>query len=155
MIKVYKAVLNTRVTLTSQSYCKEMSWLAKRWIVNQNVDRKFPVSSLLLLTDTTKLQRVNTISAHLYMLFVFLDDDVAQFLWSPEQRKKLLGSVLSSLTASPDFHLEAGALPHMEADKDIELGRCARPFAVQSLCSNGFELWLISTLLVLCAAGGE
>ncbi|XP_071284181.1 mitotic checkpoint serine/threonine-protein kinase BUB1 beta isoform X4 [Agelaius tricolor] len=50
------------------------------------------------------------------------DDDVAQFLWSPEQRKKLLGSVLSSLTASPDFHLEAGALPHMEAEKDIELG---------------------------------
>ncbi|XP_077035854.1 mitotic checkpoint serine/threonine-protein kinase BUB1 beta isoform X5 [Agelaius phoeniceus] len=50
------------------------------------------------------------------------DDDVAQFLWSPEQRKKLLGSVLSSLTASPDFHLEAGALPLMEPEKDVELG---------------------------------
>nr|XP_031360823.1 mitotic checkpoint serine/threonine-protein kinase BUB1 beta [Lonchura striata domestica] len=52
----------------------------------------------------------------------FTDDDVAQFLWSPEQRKKLLGSVLSSLAASPDFHLEAGALPHMVVEKDVELG---------------------------------
>ncbi|RLV97297.1 hypothetical protein DV515_00011957 [Chloebia gouldiae] len=50
------------------------------------------------------------------------DDDAAQFLWSPEQRKKLLDSVLSSLAASPDFHLEAGALPHMEVEKDVELG---------------------------------
>ncbi|XP_059704711.1 mitotic checkpoint serine/threonine-protein kinase BUB1 beta isoform X3 [Haemorhous mexicanus] len=50
------------------------------------------------------------------------DDDVAQFLWSPEKRKKLLDSLLSSLAASPDFHLEAGALPHMEVEKDIELG---------------------------------
>ncbi|XP_054131842.1 mitotic checkpoint serine/threonine-protein kinase BUB1 beta [Melozone crissalis] len=50
------------------------------------------------------------------------DDDVAQFPWSPEQRKKLLDSVLSSLAASPDFHLEAGALPHMEPEKDVELG---------------------------------
>ncbi|XP_037994395.1 mitotic checkpoint serine/threonine-protein kinase BUB1 beta [Motacilla alba alba] len=50
------------------------------------------------------------------------DDDVAQFLWSPEQRKKFLGSVLSSLAASPDFHLEAGALPHMEVENDVELG---------------------------------
>ncbi|TRZ21334.1 hypothetical protein HGM15179_005731 [Zosterops borbonicus] len=50
------------------------------------------------------------------------DDDVTQFLWSPEQRKKLLGSVLSSLVASPDFHLETGALPHMEVEKDVELG---------------------------------
>ncbi|XP_005529195.1 PREDICTED: mitotic checkpoint serine/threonine-protein kinase BUB1 beta [Pseudopodoces humilis] len=49
-------------------------------------------------------------------------DDVAQFLWSPEQRKKLLGSVLSSLVASPDFHLETGAVPHMEVEKDVELG---------------------------------
>lgn len=81
----------------------------------------------------TKLQRVNTISAHLFMLFVFLEDDVSQFLWSPEQRKKLLGSVLSSLAASPNFHLETGALPHMEVEKDIELGRCARTSAVQSL----------------------
>uniref|UniRef100_A0A8C5ITD5 Mitotic checkpoint serine/threonine-protein kinase BUB1 beta n=1 Tax=Junco hyemalis TaxID=40217 RepID=A0A8C5ITD5_JUNHY len=50
------------------------------------------------------------------------DDDVAQFPWSPEQRKKLLDSMLSSLAASPDFHLEAGALPHMEPEKDVELG---------------------------------
>lgn len=88
------------------------------------------------------------------MLFVFLGDDVAQFLWSPEQRKKLLGSVLASLVASPDFHLETGALPHMEVEKDVELGRCARPSAVQSLCSDGFDLWFIFTLLVFCGAGG-
>ncbi|XP_062351143.1 mitotic checkpoint serine/threonine-protein kinase BUB1 beta [Cinclus cinclus] len=50
------------------------------------------------------------------------EDDAAQFLWSPEQRKKLLGSVLSSLVASPDFHLETEALPHMEVEKDVELG---------------------------------
>ncbi|XP_066043186.1 mitotic checkpoint serine/threonine-protein kinase BUB1 beta [Chamaea fasciata] len=50
------------------------------------------------------------------------EDDVTQFLWSPEQRKKLLGSVLSSLIASPDFHLKTGALPHMELEKDVELG---------------------------------
>ncbi|XP_048163839.1 mitotic checkpoint serine/threonine-protein kinase BUB1 beta isoform X3 [Corvus hawaiiensis] len=47
-------------------------------------------------------------------------DDVAQFLWTPEQREKLLDSVLAS--ASPDFHLETGALPHMEVKKDVELG---------------------------------
>lgn len=85
------------------------------------------------------------------MLFVFLGDDDAQFLWSPEQRKKLLASVLSLLTASPDFHLETGALPLMEVEKDVELGRCAR----QSLCSDGFELWFMFTLLVLCDAGEE
>uniref|UniRef100_A0A8C3XFM4 Protein kinase domain-containing protein n=1 Tax=Cyanoderma ruficeps TaxID=181631 RepID=A0A8C3XFM4_9PASS len=50
------------------------------------------------------------------------EDDVTRFLWSPEQRKTLLGSVLSSLVASPDFHLETGALPHMEVEKDVELG---------------------------------
>ncbi|XP_063253839.1 mitotic checkpoint serine/threonine-protein kinase BUB1 beta [Prinia subflava] len=52
----------------------------------------------------------------------FTEDDVTQFPWSPEQRKKLLGSVLSSLVASPGFHLETGALPHMEVEKDVELG---------------------------------
>lgn len=80
---------------------------------------------------------------------------MTQFLWSPEQRKKLLGSVLSSLVASPDFHLETGALPHMEVEKDVELGKCARPSAVQSLCSDGFELWFVVTLLVSCGADGE
>ncbi|XP_027517905.1 mitotic checkpoint serine/threonine-protein kinase BUB1 beta isoform X2 [Corapipo altera] len=49
-------------------------------------------------------------------------DDVAQFLWSAEQRKKLLDPVPESLAASPDFYLEPGALPGMEVEKDIELG---------------------------------
>ncbi|KAM6069413.1 mitotic checkpoint serine/threonine-protein kinase BUB1 beta isoform 2-T2 [Theristicus caerulescens] len=49
-------------------------------------------------------------------------DDVTQFLWSAEQRKKLLDPVPESLTASPDFHLETGTLPVMEFEKDVELG---------------------------------
>ncbi|XP_052668040.1 mitotic checkpoint serine/threonine-protein kinase BUB1 beta isoform X1 [Harpia harpyja] len=49
-------------------------------------------------------------------------DDVTQFLWSAEQRKKLLDPMPESLTAAPDFHLETGVLPVMEFEKDIELG---------------------------------
>ncbi|KFV04353.1 Mitotic checkpoint serine/threonine-protein kinase BUB1 beta, partial [Pterocles gutturalis] len=49
-------------------------------------------------------------------------DDVARFLWSAEQRKRLLDPMPESLTASPDFHLETGALPVMEFGKDVELG---------------------------------
>ncbi|KFO11544.1 Mitotic checkpoint serine/threonine-protein kinase BUB1 beta, partial [Balearica regulorum gibbericeps] len=49
-------------------------------------------------------------------------DDVTQLLWSAEQRKKLLDPMPESLTASPDFHLESGALPVMELEKDVELG---------------------------------
>ncbi|KFM10517.1 Mitotic checkpoint serine/threonine-protein kinase BUB1 beta, partial [Aptenodytes forsteri] len=49
-------------------------------------------------------------------------DDVTQFLWSAEQRKKLLDPMPESLTASSDFHLETGALPVMEFEKDVELG---------------------------------
>ncbi|NWZ52463.1 BUB1B kinase, partial [Haliaeetus albicilla] len=44
------------------------------------------------------------------------------FLWSAEQRKKLLDPMPESLTAAPDFHLETGVLPVMEFEKDIELG---------------------------------
>ncbi|XP_074697962.1 mitotic checkpoint serine/threonine-protein kinase BUB1 beta [Strix aluco] len=49
-------------------------------------------------------------------------DAITQFLWSAEQRKKLLDPMPESLTAAPDFHLEAGALPVMELEKDVELG---------------------------------
>ncbi|KFP57606.1 Mitotic checkpoint serine/threonine-protein kinase BUB1 beta, partial [Cathartes aura] len=49
-------------------------------------------------------------------------DDVTQFLWNAEQRKKFLDPMPESLTASPDFHLETGALPVMEFEKDVELG---------------------------------
>ncbi|XP_035755999.1 mitotic checkpoint serine/threonine-protein kinase BUB1 beta [Egretta garzetta] len=49
-------------------------------------------------------------------------DDVTQFLWSAKQRKKLLDPMLKSLAASPGFHLETGALPVMEFEKDVELG---------------------------------
>ncbi|KGL99210.1 Mitotic checkpoint serine/threonine-protein kinase BUB1 beta, partial [Charadrius vociferus] len=49
-------------------------------------------------------------------------DDVTRFLWSAEQRKKLLDPMPESLTASPDFHLETGTLPVMEIEKDVELG---------------------------------
>ncbi|XP_069736652.1 mitotic checkpoint serine/threonine-protein kinase BUB1 beta-like isoform X2 [Phaenicophaeus curvirostris] len=49
-------------------------------------------------------------------------DDGTRVLWSAEERKKLLDPVPESLTASPDFHLEAGALPLMEFEKDVELG---------------------------------
>uniref|UniRef100_A0A8B9MKL4 BUB1 N-terminal domain-containing protein n=1 Tax=Accipiter nisus TaxID=211598 RepID=A0A8B9MKL4_9AVES len=49
-------------------------------------------------------------------------DDVTQFLWSAEQRKKLLDPMPESLTAAPDFHLETGVLPVMDFEKDIELG---------------------------------
>ncbi|XP_015718803.1 mitotic checkpoint serine/threonine-protein kinase BUB1 beta [Coturnix japonica] len=49
-------------------------------------------------------------------------DDATQFLWTAEQRKKLLDPVPESLTASPHFHLETGFLPVIEFEKDIELG---------------------------------
>ncbi|KFP88080.1 Mitotic checkpoint serine/threonine-protein kinase BUB1 beta, partial [Apaloderma vittatum] len=49
-------------------------------------------------------------------------DGVMQFPWSAEQRKKLLDPMPESLTASPDFHLEAGSLPVMVLEKDVELG---------------------------------
>ncbi|XP_069713068.1 mitotic checkpoint serine/threonine-protein kinase BUB1 beta-like [Phaenicophaeus curvirostris] len=49
-------------------------------------------------------------------------DDGTRVLWSAEERKKLLDPVPESLTASPDFHLEAGTLPLMELEKDVELG---------------------------------
>ncbi|KFZ62298.1 Mitotic checkpoint serine/threonine-protein kinase BUB1 beta, partial [Antrostomus carolinensis] len=49
-------------------------------------------------------------------------DDVTQVLWSTEQRKKLLDPMPETLTAAPDFHLETGALPVMELEKDVELG---------------------------------
>ncbi|KFO80527.1 Mitotic checkpoint serine/threonine-protein kinase BUB1 beta, partial [Cuculus canorus] len=49
-------------------------------------------------------------------------DDGTWVLWSAEERKKLLDPVPESLTASPDFHLEARTLPVMEFEKDVELG---------------------------------
>ncbi|XP_050752802.1 mitotic checkpoint serine/threonine-protein kinase BUB1 beta isoform X3 [Gymnogyps californianus] len=49
-------------------------------------------------------------------------DDVTQFLWNAEQRKKFLDPMPESLTAAPDFHLETGALPVMESERDVELG---------------------------------
>lgn len=63
--------------------------------------------------------------------------------------------MLPSLGASPDFHLKPDVLPHMEVEKAVQLGRCARPSAVQSLCSHEFELWFIFTLLVLCGTDGK
>ncbi|XP_061855752.1 mitotic checkpoint serine/threonine-protein kinase BUB1 beta [Colius striatus] len=60
-------------------------------------------------------------------------DDVTQFLWSAEQRKKLLDPVPESLAASPDFHLETGALPVMKVEKDVELGN-------ETYCIKG-EYW--------------
>lgn len=53
-----------------------------------------------------------------------------------------------SLTASPDFHLEAGALPAMESEKDVELGGSARHPAAQGihLCSYYSEICFIFTL---------
>ncbi|KAM6274165.1 mitotic checkpoint serine/threonine-protein kinase BUB1 beta [Porphyrio hochstetteri] len=51
-----------------------------------------------------------------------ISGDVTLVLWSAEQRKKLLDSMPELLTASPDFHLETGALPVMELEKDTELG---------------------------------
>ncbi|XP_065611634.1 mitotic checkpoint serine/threonine-protein kinase BUB1 beta [Cyrtonyx montezumae] len=49
-------------------------------------------------------------------------DDGTQFLWTAEQRKKLLDPMPESLTASPHFHLETGSLPVIEFEKDVELG---------------------------------
>ncbi|KFQ31305.1 Mitotic checkpoint serine/threonine-protein kinase BUB1 beta, partial [Mesitornis unicolor] len=49
-------------------------------------------------------------------------DDVTQVLWCTERRKELLDPMPESLTASPDFHLEAGALPVMQFEKNVELG---------------------------------
>ncbi|XP_025928949.1 mitotic checkpoint serine/threonine-protein kinase BUB1 beta [Apteryx rowi] len=49
-------------------------------------------------------------------------DDITQFSWSDEQRKKLLDPMPASLTASPDFHLENGSLPVMILEKEFELG---------------------------------
>lgn len=117
--------------------------------VNQDADRKLLISRLLFLdrynqvTDTQHLA-----SAHLFLLLVFLGDDVTQFLWSAEQRKKLLDPMPESLTASSDFHLETGTLPVMELEKDVELGRYARHSSVQGiyLCSNSFEICFVFTL---------
>ncbi|XP_054054718.1 mitotic checkpoint serine/threonine-protein kinase BUB1 beta isoform X1 [Rissa tridactyla] len=50
------------------------------------------------------------------------DDDETQFLWSAEQRKKLLDPMPESLTASAAFHLDPGTLPVMGLEKDVELG---------------------------------
>ncbi|NXV38010.1 BUB1B kinase, partial [Rissa tridactyla] len=44
------------------------------------------------------------------------------FLWSAEQRKKLLDPMPESLTASAAFHLDPGTLPVMGLEKDVELG---------------------------------
>nr|XP_013800825.1 PREDICTED: mitotic checkpoint serine/threonine-protein kinase BUB1 beta [Apteryx mantelli mantelli] len=49
-------------------------------------------------------------------------DDITQFSWSDEQRKKLLDPMPASLTASPDFHMENGSLPVMILEKEFELG---------------------------------
>ncbi|OPJ74189.1 mitotic checkpoint serine/threonine-protein kinase BUB1 beta isoform D [Patagioenas fasciata monilis] len=49
-------------------------------------------------------------------------DDVTQLSWTTEQRKKLFDPMPESLAASPDFHLEACALPAMESEKEVELG---------------------------------
>ncbi|KAM8808104.1 mitotic checkpoint serine/threonine-protein kinase BUB1 beta [Eudromia elegans] len=49
-------------------------------------------------------------------------DAITEFLWSNEQRKKLLDPMLGSLTASPDFHMENGSLPTMVMEKEFELG---------------------------------
>ncbi|XP_065492274.1 mitotic checkpoint serine/threonine-protein kinase BUB1 beta [Caloenas nicobarica] len=49
-------------------------------------------------------------------------DNVTRLSWTTEQRKKLFDPMPESLTASPDFHLEAGALPAMESEKEVELG---------------------------------
>ncbi|KAM9373016.1 mitotic checkpoint serine/threonine-protein kinase BUB1 beta [Phaethornis superciliosus] len=49
-------------------------------------------------------------------------DEVTLVSWGPEQRKKLLDPMPESLTAAPDLYLEAGALPAMELEKDVELG---------------------------------
>ncbi|KAF2973624.1 hypothetical protein EK904_008777, partial [Melospiza melodia maxima] len=76
------------------------------------------------------------------------DDDVAQFPWSPEQRKKLLDSVLSSLAASPDFHLEAGALPHMEPEKDVELGN--ETYCIKMECWNDEEYKMLFAIPTGC-----
>lgn len=117
--------------------------------VNQYADGKLPISRLLFLdryNQVTETQHL--ISVHLFLLLVFLGDDVTQFLWSAEQRKKLLDPMPESLTASPDFHLETGALPVMEFEKDMELGRYARHSTVQGiyLCSGWFEIRFIFTL---------
>ncbi|XP_075019715.1 mitotic checkpoint serine/threonine-protein kinase BUB1 beta isoform X2 [Calonectris borealis] len=62
-------------------------------------------------------------------------DDVTQFLWSAEQRRKLLDLMPKSLTASPGIHLETGALPVMEFEKDVELG--GRTYCVKrEYCTN-------------------
>ncbi|XP_009991852.1 PREDICTED: mitotic checkpoint serine/threonine-protein kinase BUB1 beta [Chaetura pelagica] len=49
-------------------------------------------------------------------------DDVVQSLWGAEQRKKLLDPLPESLSAAPNLHVETGALPGLELEKDVELG---------------------------------
>ncbi|XP_017693459.1 PREDICTED: mitotic checkpoint serine/threonine-protein kinase BUB1 beta [Lepidothrix coronata] len=90
--------------------------------VNQSADRKLPVSGVLLLTEVIQWQRLITEFQLTLLFLAFIGDDVAQFLGSAEQHKKLLDPVPESLAASPDFYLEPGALPGMEVEKDIELG---------------------------------
>lgn len=84
----------------------------------------------------------------MFLLLVFLGDDVTRLSWTTEQRKKLFDPMPESLTASPDFHLEAGALPAMESEKEVELGGSARHPAAQGirLCSYYSEICFIFTL---------
>lgn len=102
--------------------------------VNQYADRKLPTSRLLFLDRCNQIiESQRLVSAHLFQLLAFLGDDVTQVLWSAEQRKKLLDPMPEMLTAAPDFHLETGALPVMEFEKDVELGRYARGSPLQGI----------------------
>ena len=147
---VCKVGSKTSVMFTSQETTgQRLIDLPKGDAVDQYAGRKLPMSKLLFhdrynqVAETRRL-----VSAHLFLLLVFLGDDVTPFLWSAEQRKKLLDPMPESLTASPDFRLETGALPVMECQKDVELGRYARHSTEQEihLCSNWFEMCFIFNL---------
>ncbi|XP_068004218.1 mitotic checkpoint serine/threonine-protein kinase BUB1 beta [Melanerpes formicivorus] len=78
-------------------------------------------STIKYLPVPEKLELAQSLPADSGGISENITGDVTQFLWSAEQRMKLLNPLPALLAAAPNFHLKAGVLPAMEV-KDIELG---------------------------------
>ncbi|XP_054027996.1 mitotic checkpoint serine/threonine-protein kinase BUB1 beta [Dryobates pubescens] len=78
-------------------------------------------STIKYLPISEKLELAQSMPADSGGISENITGDVTQFLWSAEQRMKLLDPLPALLAAAPNFHLKTGVLPAMEV-KDIELG---------------------------------
>ncbi|XP_054246734.1 mitotic checkpoint serine/threonine-protein kinase BUB1 beta [Indicator indicator] len=79
-------------------------------------------STIKCLPIPEKLELAQSLPADSGGISENITGDVTRFLWSAEQRMKLLDPLPALLTAAPHFHLKTGALPAMEVEEDIELG---------------------------------